>query len=234
MPTRTLKSVKGHTLRLTKLDECGVPLDLADECRTVVTDGFIAVTVLGDYFDGDAYQSRNIWGELCINDKDPGQLLRATVGVTLCDVNPDVLDLLSDASVLLYEGEAVGAAWGTERNWSGVSLEVWTKALGAGCDRWGYLVLPWLRGMRLSQEVAIQNDTLTLTLAADALPSAGWDRGPYDDEPLRVPLPNGSVFGMVVTDVAPPTLSDLSLCPERLLPGASFWVDACDSAVVGA
>lgn len=234
MPTRTLKSVKGHTIRLTKLDACGVPLAVDDACRTVVTDGFIAVTLLGDYLDGQAFQSRNIWDELCVNDKHPGQLLRATATVTLCDVNPDVLDLISDGQPLIYEGEAVGSYWDTSRNWSGVSLEVWTKALGQGCDAWGYLVVPWLRGMRLSQDIVVAQETLTVTVAADALAATGWDRGPYADEPLRLPLPDGAVFGMVVTDVPPPPLADLSLCPERLLPGASFWIDACESAVIGA
>lgn len=232
MPTRTLKSVKGHTIRLTKLDACGVPLAVDDACRTVVSTGFISVTILGDYFDGQAFQSRNIWGELCVNDKEPGQLLRATVTVTLCDVDPDVLDLISDGQPLVLEGEAIGASWDTERRWDGVSLEVWTKALGPSCDQWGYLVIPWLRGMRLSQDIVVQNDVLTVTIAADALASSSWLLGPYDDEPLRMALPSGSVFGMVLTNVAPPAESDLSLCPERLLPGASFWIDACESLTV--
>lgn len=232
MPTRVLKSVKGHTIRLTKLDACGTPLDLDDACRTVVTSGFVAVTILGDYFDGEAFQSRNIWGELCVNDKEPGQLLRATVTVTLCDVDPDVLDLLSDGEPMVLEGEAIGASWDTTRRWDGVSLEVWTKALGDRCDSWGYVVLPWLRGMRLSQDLVIANGVLTVTVAADALASPAWALGPYDDEPLRVPLPDGSVFGMVLTNVPPPPETDLSLCPERLLPGASFWIDACESLTV--
>ena len=232
MPTRVLKSVKGHTLRLTKLDACGVPLAVDDACRTVVTDGFISVTILGDYFDGEAYQSRNIYGQLCINDKDPGQLLRATVTVTLCDVDPDVLDLISDGQPLILEGEAVGSSWDTERRWDGVSLEVWTKALGPSCDQWGYLVIPWLRGMRLSQDIVVANDLLTVTIAADALATPSWLLGPYADEPLRTPLPDRSIFGMVVTTVPPPALRDLSLCPERLLPGASFWIDACESLTV--
>jgi hypothetical protein len=232
MPTRTIKSVKGHTIRLTKLDPCGTPLDIPDVCRTVITGGFVSVTLLGDYFDGPAYQSRNIWGDLCINDKDPGQLVRATATISLCDVNPDVLDLLSDGQPLISEGEAIGASWDTSRNWSGVSLEVWTKALGDGCDQWGYMVIPFLRGMRLSQDLVIAQQALTVTVAADALPSTGWVNGPYGDDPLRVPLPDGSVFGMVVTDVPPPAGSDLSLCPDRLLPGASFWIDACESLTV--
>lgn len=232
MATQVLKSIKGYRMRLTALDACGVPLEVDDTCRTVVSDGFIAVTLLGDYLDGQAYQSRNIYGELCINDKDPGQLVRATATVTLCDVNPDVLALLSDGQPLLADGEAYGSSWDTERRWSGVSLEVWTKALGGTCPEWGYLVVPWLRGMRLSQDVLIAETALTVTVAADALAASGWASGPYPDEPLRSALPDGSVFGLARTTVPPPDLADLSLCVDRLLPGATLWLDACASATV--
>jgi hypothetical protein len=232
MPTRPLKSIKGYRLRLTRLDACGAPVDEPDECRTVVTDGFISVTLSGQYREGRTYESENIWGDLCVNDKEPGQLVRATMAATFCDVNPDVLDIMGVSEPVLHNAEAIGVSFSTERRWESFALEVWTRSL-SGCEQWGYFSLPFCRSAQLSDSPVIANTTLTVSVesAVLAAPST-WGTTPYAANPFMEPFPTGHVFGMVVTEVPPPALSDLSLCIDRLLPGGVLWLDACESETV--
>ena len=232
MATQVLKSIKGYRMRLTALDACGAPLDVDDSCRTVVTDGFIAVTVSGQFREGRTYESENIWGSLCINDREPGRLVRATVSVALCDVNPDVLSVMQAADPVLHNAEGIGVSFSTDRKWEGFALEVWTRAVGT-CNGWGYFSLPFCRGARMSTGPTITNSVLTVAAEADVLPApADWGTTPYAQNPFMVPFPTGHVYGMVVTQVPPPDPADLSLCIDRLLPGATLWLDACESATV--
>jgi hypothetical protein len=232
MPTRTLASVKGRTMRLTMLDACGTPLDTDDECRTVVSDGFISVSVQGVYDDPARYQSRNIYGSLCVNDSEPPELLRSTVQISLCDVNPDVLTVMRAAEPVLHNGEAIGVHLPTGREWQGFALEIWTKNVN-GCEQWGYMSIPYCRNARLSDSLTIALTNLTVSVEADALPAtSAWGVTPYDENPFMESFPASSAFGMVVTDVPPPDPADLSLCPGRLLTGSLFWIDACESETV--
>lgn len=232
MPTRTLASIKGRTMRLTMLDACGTPLPDNDSCRTVVSDGFISIQIQGQYDEPLRYQSRDIWGNLCVNDTAPGELLRASVAITLCDVHPDVLTVTRAAEAVLHNGEAIGVHLPTGRDWHGFALEVWTKNVN-GCGQWGYVSLPFCRNARLTDSVTIASQTLTVSVEADALPAtSAWSTTPYARNPFMESFPVASVFGMVVTDVPPPAPVDLSLCIDRLLPGGVLWIDACESETV--
>lgn len=69
MATKKLRSIKGRVARITRLDSCGAPV--FGECSTIVTKGFITVTIAEEKEAGDEYKQKNAWGELWINDKDP-------------------------------------------------------------------------------------------------------------------------------------------------------------------
>lgn len=233
MTTRVLRSIKGYRLRVTALSECGDPI-VSEGCSTVVSDGFIRVTLTGEYDSGPTYQARDIFGRLCINDRDPDQMTSCGVEMELCAVNPDILQLVAGEQPLLIDGEAHGTIFGGERNWSAFALEVWTKAVGDSCDgKWGYFVAPFVRRGRLDGGFTIENGTLTVSLRGDGSAApATWATTPYDDNPLGVSFPAGSLFAQGITTVQPPALVDLSLCPDRLLGGGVFWIDACESATV--
>lgn len=202
-------------MRLTRLDACGTPLDVEDSCRTVVSDGFISISVQGVYDDVARYQSRNIYGSLCVNDSEPPELLRSTIQITLCDVNPDVLTVMSAAEPVIHDLEAIGVHLPTGREWEGFALEVWTKNVN-GCEQWGYLSIPFCRNARLSDSLTVALTNLTVSLEADALPAtSAWGATPYTDNPFMELFPTASVFGMVVTDVSPPPSVDLSNCSDR-------------------
>lgn len=232
MATFPLRSVKGYRLRLTRLDACGVPIPEPDTCRTVVTGGFISVSLTGEVREGRTYESVDIWGNLCVNDKEPGRLMRATAAISLCDVNPDVLGVMLATDPVLHNGEAIGVAFTPEQRWGSFALEVWTKSV-AGCGQWGYFVAPFCRAAMLRDSLSIENGVLTISVEADVLAASDeWGSSPYGSNPFMESFPSGALFGMVVTDVPPPELTDLALCVDRLLTGSALWIDACESVTV--
>lgn len=209
MATKILKSIKGKTVRLTRLDECGTVI--SGTCSTLVSDCFVNVTLTGEFEAGDEYVQKSAWGDLCINDKDPDILKRVTVSIQFAEINPDALDIITAANpVVDLSGDTIGASWGTDPNEGAFGLEVWTKRTGVDCttpgtQEWGYFVVPFIKNGKIDGDIAIENAALTMTVMGEGFATSAWDASPYSPNPFIVPFPDGDVFGMVVTTEQPPT-----------------------------
>ena len=220
MATKILKSIKGKTVRLTRLDECGAVVE--GSCTTLVADCFVSVTLTGEYESGEEFIQKNAWGDLCINDKDPDILKRVTVAVEFAEINPDVLDIIADASPVVSSGDTIGATFGSVSNASSFALEVWTKRTGVDCTTpgtqdWGYFVVPFVRNGKIDGDITIENGVLNVTVMGDGFPAPStWGATPYASNPFIEVFPTGEIFGMVVTDVQPP--SDTGGCVPYVAP----------------
>ena len=219
MATKILKSIKGKTVRLTRLDECGNVIE--GSCSTLVSDCFVSVTLSGEYEAGDEYIQKSAWGELCINDKDPDILKRVNVSIVFAEINPDALDIIMSANPVVSGGNTIGASWGTDVNEASFALEVWTKKTGQDCGigalEWGYFLLPFVRNGKIDGDLTMENGVLTMSVMGEAFPvGSGWGTGPYTPNPFLQPFPVGDVFGVVVTDVQPP--SDTAGCVPYIIP----------------
>jgi hypothetical protein len=215
MATRKIKSVKGRVMRLTRLDECGNPY--AGECATIVTDGFISVTLSDEVEAGEEYTQKNAWGDFCIAEKDGDRVKWANVSISMCEVDPEVLDLVGGANPVVLADDTIGATFGTEPNPNAFALEVWTKKAGTdacasgGNPEWGYFVVPYVRNGILDGDLTIENAPLTVGLKGEGIGASGsWGVGPHGDNPMKAPagFPEGDLYGMVVTDVQPPEPTD--------------------------
>jgi hypothetical protein len=211
MATKILKSIKGKTVRLTRLDSCGAVVE--GSCTTVVADCFVSVTLSGEFEAGDEYIQKNAWGELCINDKDPDILKRVNVSINFAEINPDALDILTAANPVVSGGTTIGSTWSAEPNESAFALEVWTKRTGVDCSgpdpEYGYFVVPFVRNGKIDGDLAIENGVLTMTVMGEGFPApASWGTSPYLPNPFLQPFPAGDLFGMVVTTVQPPADSE--------------------------
>lgn len=208
MATKILKSIKGKTVRLTRLDACGEPV--AGSCTTLVSDCFVSVTLTGEYEAGEEFIQKNAWGDLCINDKDPDVLKRVSVAIQFAEINPDALDIIAEANPVAVGGNTIGATFGTDANSSSFALEVWTKRAGADCtspatQEWGYFLVPFIRNGKIDGDITIENGTLTLGVMGDAFAaSANWGQGIYSPNAFGATFPAGEIFGMVVTTAQPP------------------------------
>ena len=219
MSTKILKSIKGKTVRLTRLDECGEVVE--GSCSTLVADCFVSVTLTGEYEAGDEYVQKNAWGELCINDKDPDVLKRVNVSIVFAEINPDALDILVEANPVVSGGNTIGASIGTEANYSSFALEVWTKKAGQDCNggtvEYGYFLLPFVKNGKIDGDLAIENGALTVTVMGEAFPAtSAWGAGPYVPNPFVQPFPAGDVWGVVVTSAQPP--ADTAGCVPYIIP----------------
>lgn len=220
MATKILKSIKGKTVRLTRLDACGEPVQ--GSCTTLVSDCFVSVTLTGEYEAGEEFIQKNAWGDLCINDKDPDILKRVSVGIQFAEINPDALDIISEANPVINGGNTIGATFGTDPNSSAFALEVWTKRTGQDCtdpatQEWGYFLVPFIRNGKIDGDITIENGALTLSVMGDAFAaSSAWGLGIYSPAPFLEAFPAGDIFGMVVTTVQPPT--DTAGCVPYIVP----------------
>jgi hypothetical protein len=212
MTTQVLKSIKGKVVRLTRLDSCGDVVE--SSCTTLVTECFVSVTMTAEVEEGDEYLQKNAWGDFCINDKDVDRIKRVNVMVEFAEANPDALDIIANAQPVISSGDTIGATFGPNTQSDSFALEVWTKRTNPdNCDgsnpEWGYFLVPFIKNGRLDGDVVIENGALTVSVMGQAFEApASWDEGPYTDNPFVESFPAGDFFGMVVTDVQPPTVTD--------------------------
>lgn len=207
MTTKILKSIKGRVVRLTRLDECGVPV--VGSCSTVVSECFIKATISGEYEAGDEYFEKSAWGTPCINDKDPDILKRANVKIDFAELNPDALDIITGANPIVSGGVTIGSSQGPGANETAFALEIWTKRTGVECvdgdQQWGYFVVPFVKNGKLDGDLTIENAALTASVMGEGFASSDvWGESPYDENPLIEPFPDGEIWADVVTTVQPP------------------------------
>lgn len=208
MATKILKSIKGRRMRITRTNSAGVPV--IGSCSVVTTAGFVQVVLSTEEEAGEEHTVKNAWGELCINDKEGDTIKWVNVTMNLCEVHPDVLDIVGGANPVIVSANTIGATFGPTPNPDGFAVEVWTKAFGLSASEWGYFVVPFVKNGKLNGDVTIENGPLTFSLAGEGFPApADWGVGPHGDNPLLATggFPTGDLFGAVVTTVAPPTLT---------------------------
>jgi hypothetical protein len=211
MATQILKSIKGKVVRLTRLDACGDVVE--GSCTTVVSDCFVSVTMAAEVEEGDEFLVKNANGDFCINDKDIDRIKRVNVTIEFAEINPDALDIIANAQPVVSSGDTIGSTFGPNTQADAFALEVWTKRTGVDCsvtgEEYGYFVAPYVRNGRLDGDVVIENGAMTLSVVGQAFGApASWDETPYTPNPFVESFPDGDFFGMVVTDVAPPAVTD--------------------------
>lgn len=210
MPTKCFSVVRGKRVRVTELDDCGAPLIGG---RYAVSEGFIQVALTAELEEGDEYIQKNADGKLCINQKAPDNVKRLNVTVDWCNVDPDLISIVTGLPVELDGADSVGfriqsgeydARWG---------LEVWTGLGSDACDaegniEYGYLLVPFVTGSTVG-DITIANATSTFQTMGFTQTGSGWGEGVYDvigspPGPLDDPIGATDLALMRITTVAPP------------------------------
>lgn len=222
MPTNCWPSIRGLAMRVTKVDACGNPV--AGPKSSLISDGFISISLSPQYEDGEETRTKNAAGLICINDKADDQLVRFEVEASLCGVNPDLFTLVTGQAVVLNAaGDAVGNRFSGTTISTGYALEVWTDIPSAACESgdqpFGYFLLPFLKGGRIG-DFTIEEAAANFTLTSSTRQGSGWGVGPYDvvmnegagagpavPGPLVEAIGSKDHFHMEQTTVAPPTVT---------------------------
>lgn len=225
--------IQGNMLRATRIDGCGAPVGGAN--AQVVTDGFISVAMKDNVENGEEFKVKLANGQFCVNQRSRPQLNWIEVTVTVCQVAPELFELLS-GSALIYDDAPTPNAVGIGTDGStyasaSFALELWTnigRSKGAACTsaavRYGYLLLPWLVEGTIG-DVTVENGPVSFTLGTITSTGNDWGVGPYDvvvdrfgdPSPLLDPIPHDRHRLLQFTDQAPPA----SVCGYQSLVLAS-------------
>lgn len=218
MATTCFPVVRGKVMRLTRLDECGAPVEGA--CSTVVSDGFVRVNASPNIEEGEEYLVKNADGRVCVIDRGCPEIKYIDVELEFCKVDPDLFSMaLGTSTENNYAGQAVGFRVDKDVSCDeGFGLEVWTgipSACTGGIVQYGYLLLPWVTNGIIG-DIVIENGVTTFTLSGQARYGGAWGVGPYDVVPLNVgntPAPLTAEIGATdlallrMTTIAPPAAS---------------------------
>ncbi len=228
---RTL--IQGTRLRATLVDSCGAPVGGA--CSTIVTDGFISVAMTDNVESPDEFKVKNASGSFCVNQRSLPLLNWIETTISLCQVNPELLSMLSGSPLVMDDASPTPNAVGFQTDSAAYAsasfaLELWTnigRARGSaacppGGTRYGYMLLPWLIEGAIG-DVTVENGPVNFTVTTITAEGNDWGVGPYDvlldaasaPSPLLEALPTTTHRHMQYTSLAPPAV--VCGCQELVL-----------------
>lgn len=185
--TQCASMARGRMMRLTRLDECGTPVD--DPLGTVVTKGFVSVGITPNYLDAEEINQPDANGDVCIDDQSDPALRWLDLSMVFCNIDPDAINIITGDPLVANDAatpETVGfridsATTGT----ANFALELWSGIPGQACatgtttPNHGYWLFPYVVQARIG-EWSIANAALTMTLTARTSEGSGWGVGPYN------------------------------------------------------
>lgn len=134
MPATCWPVVRGKRFRATRLNDCGAPPAALTANSFVSTEGFISVAMSPQYEDGDEFIQKNADGRICINDKSCDEFKRINVTITLCNVDPDLIGILTNLPAEIDGlGNNVGFRLREGVACSVFAGELWTGTPGVPC-----------------------------------------------------------------------------------------------------
>lgn len=174
-------------VRVTRLDATGTPL-------TGATDGYIAKAPIEakmspDNQAGVELTAENGCGTLCGYYKQPDQLKKYNVSLSLCDLDNELIELLTDNPVVTDGGETigqtskrVGACSNNIRN--GVALELWSKrwnscAPPTGADLYWHWF--WPRAYLQTGDQDFKNDFMVIPIEGYLQENPNFGFGAWSD-----------------------------------------------------
>lgn len=176
---------RGRTMRLTRLNNCGVPVD--DPKGTLVTNGFVSVTITPNYQDPEEISQTDANGRVCIEDQSDPALRWLDLSIILCNVDPEAITMMTgdplvvDAATPTPESNGFRIDQATTGTGE-FALELWSGIPGQACGGTtpdhGYWLFPFVVQAR-HNEFAVANAPLTYTITARTSAGSGWGVGPY-------------------------------------------------------
>jgi hypothetical protein len=223
---------RGRMMRLTRLDECGAPVE--GTCSTVTTDGFVSVTDTPNYQDAEEISVPNANGGLCIDDQSNPALRWLDLAIQMCITDPDAINIMTgDPLVLDDAGTPNTVGYRIDQSLTGsadFALEVWSGIPNQVCPAsgfpfYGYWLYPWVKDVRWGESV-VSNSGYLLNFTARTQIGGTWGVGPYNIrrdatlpatlEPLLTPIGTDQPKHFQFVTLAPP--ASVCGCTELVIP----------------
>lgn len=215
MAAKCYSSIKGVAMRATRLDSLGKWA--TGTTASVVSSGFVSVSLTANVEDGQEFLVKNANGDLCVNEKDSPRLKYFDLEMKFCSVDPELFELMTGHTLLTDQGTtSVGYEVGETMNAAPCALEVWTKlATVQGNHQWVYWLVPMVIN-GIAGDYMIENGPMDFTVKANSSSNANWGKGPYNVVATNAGLTAGKLLTNIgstthllhrLTEIAPPTAS---------------------------
>lgn len=221
MPTLCRSLSRLARVRLTRLDECGVPDP--GPTGTLVSSAYVNIDGSPQYLDPEEITQLNGNGEICISDQGTPQLRWVNLTMVICQIDPDAVNIITGNPLVVDDAVAPNTVgFRLDSSLTGTAnfaLEVWTGIPGQPCDaegnrEYGYFLFPYVKQARLG-DWSFANAAINLTLTARTEIDSGWGTGPaaylvrrdaVSDAPevLLTPITDDTHMHYEVVTVAPP------------------------------
>jgi len=222
--------LQGLVIRATKLDTCGAPV--AGTCSTVTSKGFISMEIEADEASGNEIAPTLADGTRCYYHLTPKQLNGIKVNIELCQVDPELVNLVTGSPLVVDDTSPTPASIGFTTDsaaygLANVAIELWMNIAGGGCSsasgrKWGYYLLPWLHQGTVGKPT-VENDAVNFTIN-EAITRDGnqWGVGPYNiqNTALGVPSPLFTALSSTAHDLLMP----VNLAPPSAVCGCQTLV----------
>jgi hypothetical protein len=240
MPSECYTVFRVPAVRATQLDSCGIAQTGA--CEQVVSSGLISVAQAPEYEARQDYFTLNADAQPCITDTAPPILKWINVTIVFCQVDPQLLSMLSGEPLVLDDATTPNVVgWDTavgSVNSVNFALETWTRIGGSNaCNganvNYGYFLLPWVTEGTIG-DVTLQNGAANFTVTGRTNANSPWGTGPYNVL-INQTGTNANFPGKMLTaiganthrriqlvNLAPPTAQ----CGCQALPGLSMTAAA--------
>jgi hypothetical protein len=213
--------IRGRAMRVTRLDGCGAKV--LGPTSTVVSKGFVTVTLTPNNDEGTAIAVTNANGDLCINDVPTPRFTGYTIEVAFCNVNPDLINIMTGNPIVMDaqatpQGVGFGVDTTVDQSSTGFALEVWSYVPSAACEiagqqAYGYFLIPFAKGGTIG-DISIGNAEVSFTVTgAQSKDGNAWGIGPYlvtrnlsgSAVALNTAIPTTRHLHLERVTVAPPT-----------------------------
>jgi hypothetical protein len=201
-------------MRVTRLSSTGAPL-------TGVNDGYLAkapvmVTVTPDRETGVELTAQNGCGALCAYYKQQDQLKKYDINFELCDLDNELIEILTEESLITVVGETVGrefrrvGACQTTQT-VGVALEFWSNRWdscapptgAAGASPYWHWFFP--RAYLQVGETTMENDFMKVPIEGYLQENPNFDAGVWTENPFPAAAAPLLSMGAVIEDSSIPT-----------------------------
>lgn len=228
----SISTVRGKTVRITKLDSCGNPVSGAG--GQFVTTGFITVKNTPNFDEGNDVKLSNANDQIVVFEKGAVTLLNHGLEIEFVQADTGGIPMMTGDTGIV-DAATLTAGWIESmlqaRN-AFFAMEVWTGVADQQCvgtgKKYGYWLYPFIENGRVTAG-DITNKETDFTVAANTRFGNNWGKGPYDvvssSSPAVTPawlpslLPASASRLFMVTTVAPPVASAVG--PQTLTPVSS-------------
>ncbi len=195
------KLAEGDVVRLTRVDDCGAPVEGAD--NGFVDDCWASVLMAPNVEAGTEITFKAMNGRSCGSKKACDTFKWFDITGTFFSASPEMVEILTGNPVYLdWNDQPIGWDDCALACTGGFALEIWQNVVGKECPDddseglWFYWLLPWLVNGRLG-DVSVSAEGVTFTLTANTKASGRWQLGPWDVQAADV----SGTAGPLLTDI---------------------------------